>query len=130
VRDLLRAEAGRGRAVLVSSHLLSEVAMSADDVVVISGGVLRASGTLDEVLGGDGGSATRVRSCEPERLARLLSDSGRAVERQGADALVVPGAAPDEVGLLAAREGIALRELVAAGRSLEDAFLDLTAEAA
>ena len=130
VRDLLRAEAGRGRAVLVSSHLLSEVALSADDVVVISRGVLRASGPLDEVLGAEGGSATRVRSPEPERLAAALADAGRAVERQGADALVVPGADPGEVGRLAAREGIALRELVAGGRSLEDAFLDLTAEAA
>jgi ABC-type lipopolysaccharide export system ATPase subunit len=63
-------------------------------------------------------------------LAAALVDTGRAVERQGADALVVPGAKPDEVGRLAAREGIALRELVAGGRSLEDAFLDLTAEAA
>jgi ABC-2 type transport system ATP-binding protein len=71
-----------------------------------------------------------VRSEDPGRLAALLSGAGRAVELQGADALVVPGATPDEVGMLAAREGIALRELVASGRSLEDAFLDLTAEAA
>jgi ABC-2 type transport system ATP-binding protein len=130
VRDLLRAEAARGRAVLVSSHLLSEVALSANDVVVISHGSLRASGPIDEVLGHDGRSATRVRSDETERLAAVLTDAGRAVEREGADALVVPGAAPDEIGLLAAREGIALRELGATGRSLEDAFLDLTAEAA
>lgn len=130
VRDLLRAEAGRGRAVLVSSHLLSEVALSVDDVVVISGGALRASGALDDVLGAHAASSTRVRSGEPERLAALLGDMGRAAARVGADALVVAGAAPDEVGLLAAREGIALRELVATGRSLEDAFLDLTAEAA
>ena len=130
VRDLLRAEAARGRAVLVSSHLLSEVAMSVDDVVVISEGALRANGRLDEVLGGDGESATRVRTADTERLAAVLGDSGRMVEHQGADALFVPGATPDEVGRLAAREGIALRELVATGRSLEDAFLDLTAEAA
>ena len=130
VRDLLRAEAGRGRAVLVSSHLLSELALSADDVVVISGGALRASGPLDEVLGGDGESATRVRSGEQERLAAVLSDNGRALERQGADTLVIPGMTPAEVGLLAASEGIPLRELTATGRSLEDAFLDLTAEAA
>ena len=130
VRDLLRAHAARGRAVLVSTHLLSELALSADDVVVISGGVLRASGPLGEVLGGDGGSATRVRSGEPERLAAALGESGRAIERQGADVLLVPGMTPDELGLLAAREGIPLRELTAAGRSLEDAFLDLTAEAA
>jgi ABC-2 type transport system ATP-binding protein len=130
VRDLLRAEAARGRAVLISSHLLSELALSADDVVVISGGALRASGPLGEVLGGDGESATRVRSGEPERLAAVLSDGGRLVERLGADTIVVSGMTPDEVGLLAAREGIPLRELAVTGRSLEDAFLDLTAEAA
>jgi ABC-2 type transport system ATP-binding protein len=130
VRDLLRAEAARGRAVLVSSHLLSEVALSADDVVVISRGALRASGPLDQVLGGDGQAAARVRSGDSERLAAALADAGRVVERQGADVLVVPGATPDEVGRLAAREGIAVRELVVTGRSLEDAFLDLTMEAA
>jgi ABC-2 type transport system ATP-binding protein len=130
VRDLLRAEAARGRAVLVSSHLLSEVALSADDVVVISRGVLRASGPLDQVLGGDGQAATRVRSGDSERLAAALADAGRVVEHQGADVLVVPGATPDEVGRLAAREGIAVRELVVTGRSLEDAFIDLTMEAA
>ena len=52
MRDLLRARGGRGRAVLVSSHLLSEVAQSVDDVVVIARGVLRASGSLEQVLGG------------------------------------------------------------------------------
>jgi ABC-2 type transport system ATP-binding protein len=61
MRDLLRSEAARGRAVLVSSHLLSEVAQAADDVVVIAGGVLRASGTLESVLGGGDGPVTRVR---------------------------------------------------------------------
>jgi ABC-2 type transport system ATP-binding protein len=69
LRDLVRAEAGRGRAVLVSSHLLSEVAQSVDDVVVISHGVLRGAGTLESVLGGSDGPVTRVRAPEGERLA-------------------------------------------------------------
>jgi ABC-2 type transport system ATP-binding protein len=130
IRELLRAEAARGRAVLVSSHLLSEVAQSVDDVVVISGGALRASGPIDGVLGANGAAATRVRSGEAERLAALLSNADTPVERLGADVLLVPGVAPEEIGLVAAREGIALRELGGAGRSLEDVFLDLTAEAA
>jgi ABC-2 type transport system ATP-binding protein len=62
MRNLLRSEAERGRAVLVSSHLLSEVAQSVDDVVVISHGVLRGSGTLEQVLGSPDGPVTRVRS--------------------------------------------------------------------
>src|SRR5918999_1060736 len=78
MRDMLRSEAARGRAVLVSSHLLSEVAQAADDLVVISRGVLRASGPLDEVLGAEGESATRVRSPELERLAAALEQQGTA----------------------------------------------------
>jgi ABC-2 type transport system ATP-binding protein len=130
VRDLLRAEAARGRAVLVSSHLLSEVALSVDDVVVIAKGELRANGTLDEVLGGTDGSVTRVRSGERERLAGLLQEAGTIPTKDGADALVVQGISPEDVGALAARHGIALRELAPLSRSLEDAFFELTAEAA
>jgi ABC-2 type transport system ATP-binding protein len=134
MRDLLRAEAARGRAVLVSSHLLSEVAQAADDVVVIAGGALRASGPLEAVLGGVDGAgapATRVRAAEPVRLAERLRERGMFVERDGsAGALVVRGTSPDAVGAVAAAHGIALSELVAVSRSLEDAFLELTAEAA
>ena len=69
MRDLLRAEASRGRAVLVSSHLLSEVAQGVDDVVVIAGGVLRANGPLEGVIGGSEGPVTRVRAADAEALA-------------------------------------------------------------
>ena len=147
MRDLLRAQAERGRAVLVSSHLLSEVAQAADDVVVIAGGVLRASGTLESVLGGTDGPVTRVRAAEAVRLAELLREQGMFVEHDGAaaaaprstsrdgagdrrSALLVRGTSPDAVGAAAAEHGIALSELVAVSRSLEDAFLELTAEAA
>jgi ABC-2 type transport system ATP-binding protein len=176
MRDMLRAEAARGRAVLVSSHLLSEVAQAADDVVVIAGGVLRASGSLESVLGGPDGPVTRVRAREAERLAAALGARGLAVERAPAPAaaaaperaaapapelldgperaaapaperlagpehaaapaperlaaLLVRGASPEAVGAVAAEHGIALSELVAVSRSLEDAFFELTAEAA
>jgi ABC-2 type transport system ATP-binding protein len=131
VRDLLRTEAARGRAVLVSSHLLSEVALSVDDVVVIAKGELRANGTLDEVLGGDSHvSVTRVRTGERDRLAALLHEAGLLPTVEGTDALVVQGLSPEETGALAARYGIAVRELAPLSRSLEDAFFELTAEAA
>ncbi len=129
MRDLLRAEAARGRAVLVSSHLLSEVAQAADDVVVIANGVLRASGPLEGVLGGSDEPVTRVRTAEVWRLAGLLRGRGMFVEETPA-ALVVRGASPEAVGAVAAEHGVALSELVAVSRSLEDAFLELTAEAA
>ena len=79
MRDLVRAEAARGRAVLVSSHLLSEVAQSVDDVVVISHGVLRGSGTLESVLGGADGPITRVRAADADRLAAALREGGHTV---------------------------------------------------
>jgi ABC-2 type transport system ATP-binding protein len=126
MRDLVRSEAVRGRAVLVSSHLLSEVGQSVDDVVVISRGVLRGAGTLDEVLGGKDGPVTRVRAGDADRLARVLSEAGHAVEPDGDRALLVRGSAPEAVGLVAAEHAVALSELVAVSRSLEDAFFELT----
>src|ERR671915_752299 len=98
MRDLLRSEAGRGRAVLVSSHLLSEVAQAADDVVVISRGVLRASGTLESVLGGTDGPVTRVRAPEAVRLAGALREQGMFVEHDGAVAAASRSASHEHAG--------------------------------
>jgi ABC-2 type transport system ATP-binding protein len=126
MRELLRHEAGRGRAVLVSSHLLSEVAQSVDDIVVISHGVLRGSGPLEQVLGGSDAPVTRVRAREAERLAGLLRAQNHVVEPEGDGALLVRGAAPVAVGEVAAEHRVALAELVAVSRSLEDAFFELT----
>jgi ABC-2 type transport system ATP-binding protein len=126
MRELLRFEAGRGRAVLVSSHLLSEVSQSVDDVIVISHGVLRASGTLEQVLGGAEAPVTRVRAREADRLAELLRGQDHAVEAEGDGALLVRGAAPEAVGEVAAEHRVALAELVAVSRSLEDVFFELT----
>jgi ABC-2 type transport system ATP-binding protein len=127
MRDLVRYEAGRGRAVLISSHLLSEVAQSVDDVVVISRGRLRGSGTLAAVLGGDE-PVTRVRARDGDRLAALLRERGAAVE--AGDALIVRGARPEEVGEIAAEHRVALSELGVVSRSLEEAFFALTGEEA
>ena len=126
MRDLVRSEAARGRAVLVSSHLLSEVAQSVDDVVVISRGQLRGSGPLESVLGGSDGPVTRVRSADADRLAALLRERDHVVEADGAGTLVVRGTAPEAVGQVAAEHGVALAELVAVSRSLEEAFFELT----
>jgi ABC-2 type transport system ATP-binding protein len=126
MRDLVRAEAARGRAVLVSSHLLSEVAQSVDDVVVISHGVLRGSGTLESVLGGADGPITRVRAADADRLAAALRERGHTVNTGDTGALLVPGTAPEIVGQVAADQGVALAELVAVSRSLEEVFFELT----
>jgi ABC-2 type transport system ATP-binding protein len=126
MRDLLRYQAQRGRTVLVSSHLLAEVAQSVDDLVVISHGVLRASGPLEEVLGGADGPTTRVRSADSERLAAALREQGIAVEPDGAGTLLARGVAPEVVGAVANDHRVALAELVAVSRSLEDVFFELT----
>src|SRR3954447_12768898 len=125
MRDLLRAEAERGRAVLVSSHLLSEVAQVVDDVVLVSRGTLRADGPLESVLGG-GDAVTRVQAGEADRLRTSLAERGFAVEHEGPYSLRVRGAPPEAVGAVANEARIALTELVAVSRSLEEAFFALT----
>ena len=125
MRKLMRQQAERGRAVLVSSHLLAEVAQSVDDVVVIARGELRGQGTLEQVLGGDDSPATEVRVQEPERLAGALERRGHHVERAG-DGLLVHGATPEQVGAIAAEEQVVVLGLAPRARSLEAAFFALT----
>jgi ABC-2 type transport system ATP-binding protein len=125
LRGLLREQADQGRAVLVSSHVLAEVAQTVDDVVVIAGGQLRAQGTLEQVLGGDAGPATEVRAQDPLRLSGALERRGHRVERDG-DVLHVVGATPAQVGEIAGHEQVAVLGLAPRVRSLEEAFLTLT----
>jgi ABC-2 type transport system ATP-binding protein len=125
IRTLMREQAARGRAVLVSSHVLAEVAQSVDDVVVIADGTLRARGTLGQVLGGDDEPASRVRAQDPLRLARALERRGHRVQRDG-DILLVLGAAPEQVGEIASAENVPVLGLTPRARSLEEAFFALT----
>jgi ABC-2 type transport system ATP-binding protein len=125
LRGLLREQAAAGRAVLVSSHVLAEVAQTVDDVIVIADGELRAQGPLDQVLGGDDGPATEVRAHDPMRLGEALRRCGHRVERNG-DVLHVLGATPEQVGEIAGREHVAVLGLAPRARSLEEAFLSLT----
>jgi ABC-2 type transport system ATP-binding protein len=126
MRELLRAQAGRGRAVLVSSHLLAEVEQSVDELVVISHGALRASGPLQQVLGAAEGAVTRVRAADNERMAAALREQGASVDEDESGALVALGTSPEAVGRVAAEHGLVLVELGAVARSLEDVFFELT----
>jgi ABC-2 type transport system ATP-binding protein len=128
MRDLLRSEAARGRAVLVSSHLLSEVSQSVDDIVVISHGKLRASGPLQDVLARAEGGGTRVQARDTDALSRALEAAGIEFRRDPSGALLAGGAAPERIGEVANDARIPLSELTAVGRSLEDVFLELTGE--
>jgi ABC-2 type transport system ATP-binding protein len=125
MRRMLREQAGNGRAVLVSSHLLAEVSQSVDDVVIIAKGEMRARGTLAEVLGGDEGDVTEVRAQDRERLAGALEARGHRVEHDG-DSLLVLGTGPEEVGAIALEAQVALIGLAPRTRSLETAFFALT----
>ncbi len=126
MRGMLREQADRGRAVLISSHLLAEVAQSVDDVVVIANGQLRGHGTLEQVLGGDEGPSTEVRSQDDQRLTRALKAAGHSVTLLPDGGLIVPGVSPKDVGVLAHDAGIYLIGLGQQSRSLEQAFFALT----
>jgi ABC-2 type transport system ATP-binding protein len=128
MRDLLRSEAARGRAVLVSSHLLSEVSQSVDDIVVISQGKLRASGPLQQVLGQAQGGVTRVRAGDLDALGKALSAAGLESQPDDSGALLVRGAEPEDVGIAANDHHVPLSELTSVGPSLEDVFFELTGE--
>ena len=129
MRGLVREQAARGRAVLISSHLLAEVAQSVDDVVVISRGEMRGHGTLESVLGGDEGLVTIVRAQDNERLTRALQAAGHTVQLLG-ESLLVPGVSAVQVGVVAGDAGVYLVGLAPQTRSLEQAFLALTGERA
>ncbi len=129
VRAFLKALAGQGRTVFVSSHLLAEMALMADDLVVIGRGALLAQTTVEEFVGRSTESWVVVRSPDADRLAPLLAAEGARVEAEGDGALRVHGADTAAVGELAFRHGVVLHELARHTGSLEEAFLQATAGA-
>jgi ABC-2 type transport system ATP-binding protein len=126
LRDFLRSFAGSGHTVLVSSHVLAEVAQTVDHVLIISRGKLVREARLDELTAGMGG-AVRVRSPEAGRLREALEREGIAVT-EASGALYAQGTTSERVGEIAAAAGIVLHELRVEQSSLEEVFLELTAE--
>lgn len=130
VRTLMRSLAAEGRTVFVSSHLLAEMANTADRLVVIGQGKLIASTTVSEFVSGTSTDAVRVRSPQLEMLREVLTDAGFEVEAAAdGDALGVHGAAIEVIGDLAGRNAITLHELSQRQASLEEAYLKLTDDA-
>jgi ABC-2 type transport system ATP-binding protein len=131
LRGFLRAQAAEGRTVLVSSHVLSEVQQTVDDVVIITHGRLVHAGPLDEI--GTGASLrVVVRSPDAGRLAAAIATAhgaAAAVETADDDSLLVTGLSTAQVGSLAFAEGCELHELSTAADGLEQVFLELTAGA-
>jgi ABC-2 type transport system ATP-binding protein len=126
LRDFLRSLAGEGRTILVSSHVLAEVAQTVDRVVIIHRGKLIRHATMAEVEAMAAG-ATRVRSPDYARLAEALAAAGIEARRSG-DGALAADATPERVGELAAAEGIVLHELTSERATLEEVFLELTGE--
>ena len=129
IRNLLKALAAEGRTVFVSSHLMSEMAVTATELIVVGRGRLIASGSVEDLIHRASGGVVVVRSQQADRLAGLLASDGRRIERPRPDTLQVTGMDSESVGLVAAREGIALIELTAQQATLEEAFMEITRDA-
>jgi ABC-2 type transport system ATP-binding protein len=129
VRTLMRTLAAEGRTVFVSSHLLAEMAQTADRLVVIGRGRLIASTSVAEFVSRSGADAVRVRSPQLTDLRTQLAQEGVVIRDDPDGGLTVHGATLEGIGELAARHGITLHELSAQRASLEEAYLKLTDEA-
>ncbi|MET0932863.1 MAG: ATP-binding cassette domain-containing protein [Mycetocola sp.] len=128
VRGLVRGLAAEGRTVLLSSHLMSEMAVTADHLIVLGKGRVIADAPVGEVLGAATRTGVRVRSPRASDLAALLTSPDVAVTHVERDVLDVAGIDAAAVGEAAASGGIALHELTPLTASLEEAYLQLTSD--
>jgi ABC-2 type transport system ATP-binding protein len=126
IRNFMRSLAAEGRTVFVSSHLMSEMALTADHVIVIGRGRLLAESSVKDLIRGSSGNFVRVRSERNDELTRLLTGVGASSHPEADGALAVTGIAASAIGDLAAAEGIALHELSPQEASLEEAYMELT----
>jgi ABC-2 type transport system ATP-binding protein len=126
LRDFLRSLAAEGRTILISSHVLAEVAQTVDDVVIIHRGKLVRHVAMSQVEAMAAGDTT-VRSPDAERLSSLLADARIAVRSAG-DGRLTASAPPEQVGEIAAAHHVILHELTAERATLEEVFLELTGE--
>jgi ABC-2 type transport system ATP-binding protein len=126
LRDFLRAFASGGRTVLISSHVLAEVAQTVDQVLIITHGRLVVESALADLTSRVGGSV-RVRTPKPDQLEQALKHEQLETTRDN-DTLIVRGAGTDRIGDIAFAAAVPLHELAPEGSSLEDIFLELTSE--
>jgi ABC-2 type transport system ATP-binding protein len=126
IRNLMKSLAAEGRTVFLSSHLMSEMAQTADHLLVIGRGRILADASTDDFVNSHSATTVRARALEPRELADALAIQGATVELGPGGALIVAGLGTAEVGGIAAAHGITLYELAVQGASLEEAFFDLT----
>jgi ABC-2 type transport system ATP-binding protein len=128
IRDALRGLAAEGRTVLVSSHLLSEMSLMAQDLVVIGKGRLVEQSTVEAFVAKYGSSSVRVASPQLDRLIEILRRQGATIDPLDPVSVRVTGMTSQAIGETAGREGIVLHQLADQTDSLEDSFLRATAE--
>ncbi|SEG92895.1 ABC-2 type transport system ATP-binding protein, partial [Actinacidiphila yanglinensis] len=129
IRTLLKDLAAEGRTVLLSSHLMSEMALTAEHLIIIGRGRLIADTPVSEFVRATPGGSVRVRAEEADRLRDLLGGPGVSVASETRHVLEVTGLTSDRIGRVATEAGIALAELTPQQASLEDAFMELTRDA-
>jgi ABC-2 type transport system ATP-binding protein len=130
IRNLLKALADEGRTVFVSSHLMSEMALVADHLIIVGRGRLLADTTVGDLIRAAGGDTVTVATQDPARLRDVLAGPGVDITGQvGSEELQVTGLTAREIGLKAAEHGIPLFELSSRTVSLEEAFMELTRDA-
>jgi ABC-2 type transport system ATP-binding protein len=127
IRNLMKALAADGRTVFVSSHLMSEMENTADHLIVIGRGKLIADCTVDEFIAANSQLNVRVRTPQPDQLAKLVAAAGGTVRENGDGVMVVSGLEASQIGDLAYDNSVRLHELAPAQASLEQAFMELTA---
>ena len=127
IRNLMKALAAEGRTIFVSSHLMSEMEYTADHLLVIGRGRLIADCTIDEFIAANSQQTVRVRTPQPDLLAKLVTAVGGTVREDGDGSMVVSGVDRAQVGDLAYENAVRLHELSPVHASLEQAFMELTA---
>ena len=129
IRTLLKSLAAAGRTVLLSSHLMSEMALTADRLIIIGRGRLITQASVADLLTESAGRFVRVRSPDASTLAPLLETRGATVERESDDTLRVTDASAEIVGEIAATNALTLRELSVQHATLEETYMQLTGDA-
>ena len=128
IRNLMKALAAEGRTVFVSSHLMSEMENTAEHLIVIGRGKLIADCTMNEFIAQSSGAAARVRTPSPDQLALALAAKGGEAAADGDGTLLVRGLTTEAIGDIAFEQGIRVHELSMLRASLEEAFMELTAD--
>jgi ABC-2 type transport system ATP-binding protein len=128
IRNLMQALAAEGRTVFVSSHLMSEMETTAQDIIVIGRGKLIANTTIDKFIAENSTGTVKVRTPQGDALAKAVAAAGGTATTSGDDALVIQGLTTDQVGDVAYDASIRLHELSQHRASLEQAFMELTAD--